>query len=844
MTIKLWDVPDAHEVQQLTGHRGEVRCVTFAPDGRTLASASNDRSIMVWDRETGEMRRQITGHAGDVRSVVFLPNGKQLVSGSVDKTIRFWDPQSGSEQKRVETHRAAIQGLACSRDGKTLASASDDKTIELLSAETGELQRTLTGHTDGVAQAAFSPDGRRLASASWDKTIRIWDVATGKLLLTINKQQAAVRSVSFSPNGNRLASGGDDHTIRLWDAEKCVELATLRGHRGPVTSVAFSADGRILASASADRTVMMWELEEAGRPGGKPPSGPREPNAGPAKAPDKPAAAKPSRAKEESAKQRAKAPVEPTPSPLFPTPHKAVPKGPEEPPAIGPTTSAKAPGAKPQGPPAATTSKPTGPVPPPAIAPFDAKTAKEHQAAWAKFLNVPVEMVNSIGMRFVLIPPGEFDMGSTEAEVARLLEEAKARNQPKWYMERLPFEAPKHRVRIKKPFYLGLCEVTQAQYEGVVGNNPSNFKDDATCPVEMVSWDEASAFCRKLTELPRERAVRAEYRLPTEAEWEYACRGGTTTAWYWGDNEAASKDHAWYDANGGGKTHPVAQKTPNSWGLYDMHGNAWEWCQDWWGDGYYATSPIDDPTGPTTGAVRADRGGAYQDPPPVCRATYRGYDPGHRDCIGFRLVRIVSYLENETTSPHKSDAEGSQSKHRPTPNPSAPAATSPAAEPVAAAGKPTGPTPPFAVTGVARFGVARLTCLAVSEFADGVRPGPTCRAVRFRNGSRGTRIRLAMRSGTKSSYRFAPSKKECPFSLTCDGPPCRRPRILVAAQLAVAFCGLLFRTQASNSSRSINPLNSSTPRTFTTSRSSIGSSGSCNAMHNSALLTSGCEKAR
>ena len=159
MTVKLWDVPDAHEVQQLTGHRGEVRCVTFAPDGQTLASASSDRSIAVWVRETGEMRRQITGHTGDVRSVVYLPNGNQLVSGSVDKTIRFWDPQSGSEQKKVETHRAAVQSVACSRDGKTLASSSDDKTIELLSAETGELRRTLTGHTDGVAQAAFSPDG-------------------------------------------------------------------------------------------------------------------------------------------------------------------------------------------------------------------------------------------------------------------------------------------------------------------------------------------------------------------------------------------------------------------------------------------------------------------------------------------------------------------------------------------------------------------------------------------------------------------------------------------------------------------------------------------------------------
>ena len=167
--------------------------------------------------------------------------------------------------------------------------------------------------------------------------------------------------------------------------------------------------------------------------------------------------------------------------------------------------------------------------PPPAIAPFDAAKAKEHQAAWAKHLGVPVEMENSIGMRFVLIPPGEFDMGSTEEEVAKLLEEAKATNQPSWYIERLPSEAPKHRVRITKPFYLGRCEVTQAEYERVVGSNPSKFKDDPTCPVEMVNWDEASAFCRKLGELPQEQAAHAEYRLPTEAEWEYACRAGTTT---------------------------------------------------------------------------------------------------------------------------------------------------------------------------------------------------------------------------------------------------------------------------------------------------------------------------
>ena len=247
-------------------------------------------------------------------------------------------------------------------------------------------------------------------------------------------------------------------------------------------------------------------------------------------------------------------------------------------------------------------------------------------------------------MKFMLIPPGEFDMGSTEAEVAKLLEQAKATNQPSWYIDRLPAEAPKHRVRITKPFYLGLCEVTQAQYERVTGTNPSQFKDDATCPVEMVSWDEASAFCRKLGELPQEQGARAEYRLATEAEWEYACRAGTTTTWYSGDDEAGLKDIAWYNANAEGKTHPVGQKSPNAWGLYDMHGNVWEWCQDWWADGYYATSPLDDPPGASGGSDRVDRGGSWNGHAGRCRAAYRyGCEPSYRyDDLGFRLARTVS----------------------------------------------------------------------------------------------------------------------------------------------------------------------------------------------------------
>jgi len=284
--------------------------------------------------------------------------------------------------------------------------------------------------------------------------------------------------------------------------------------------------------------------------------------------------------------------------------------------------------------------------PPAAIAPFDAAKAKEHQAAWAKYLGVEVESENSIGIRFVLIPPGEFDMGSTKEEVAKLLEEAKATNQPSWYIKQVPSEAPKHRVRMTNPFYLAPSEVTQAQYERVMGSNPSKFKEDTNCPVEMVNWDEASAFCRKLGELPEERSGQSAYRLPTEAEWEYSCRAGTTTTWYSGDDEAGLKEIAWYTANAGGKTHPVCEKTPNAWGLYDMHGNVWEWCQDWWAVDYFGASPLDDPTGPTGGSNRVIRGGGWANDAVYCRAAYRCWnEPSNRYNIsmGFRLARAVSF---------------------------------------------------------------------------------------------------------------------------------------------------------------------------------------------------------
>ena len=219
------------------------------------------------------------------------------------------------------------------------------------------------------------------------------------------------------------------------------------------------------------------------------------------------------------------------------------------------------------------------------------------------------ESADSIGMEFKLIPAGTFTMvDGGEA----------------------------HEVTVTKPFKMGVHEVTQAHYEQVMGVNPSYFKG-AENPVEKVSWGDAVEFCRRLSDLPAEKAAGNVYRLPTEAEWEYACRAGTTTMYSFGDDDSELGDYARFRGNSGTKTHPVGSKQPNAWGLYDMHGNVFEWCQDWHGD--YPSGAVTDPTGPAVGSSRVIRGGCWLDPAVICRSAFRsGYEPSIRDYYyGFRV---------------------------------------------------------------------------------------------------------------------------------------------------------------------------------------------------------------
>ena len=245
-------------------------------------------------------------------------------------------------------------------------------------------------------------------------------------------------------------------------------------------------------------------------------------------------------------------------------------------------------------------------IPPPTGTP----TATTSPQAASPQVNTDSAAFHELMAGFVTIPAGEFMMGAETGS---------------------PAEKPAHRVRLSQPFEMSKHEITQAQWEALMGNNPSYFKG-ANRPVEQVSWYDAQEFIGKLNALDDGYI----YRLPTEAEWEYACRAGRN-ADYAGKLDAM----AWYDANADNMTHPVGAKQPNAWGLYDMLGNVFEWCQDWYDEGYYAQSSEVDPLGPASGTFRVKRGGGWMFPANFARPTARDlFTPAYRfNYVGLRLVR-------------------------------------------------------------------------------------------------------------------------------------------------------------------------------------------------------------
>ena len=263
----------------------------------------------------------------------------------------------------------------------------------------------------------------------------------------------------------------------------------------------------------------------------------------------------------------------------------------------------------------------------------EAREVGETGGAGGAKANVTIELGDGVVMEFVLIPAGSFQMGSDENSGDG-------------------DESPIHPVTLTQPYYLGRYEVTQAQWEKIMGNNPSKFRGDKL-PVESVSWNDCQQFLAKL-----QQKVGRKFALPTEAQWEFACRSGTTTPWSFGPQADSAVDFAWIGENSGASPHPVGQKKPNAWGLYDMHGNVWEWCADWYNKHAYSNNADKDPSGPASGENRISRGGAWGDNPDGVRSAVRNCNgpDGANQGLGLRCVLLIESVAPPPSSGLKSSA--------------------------------------------------------------------------------------------------------------------------------------------------------------------------------------------
>ncbi len=588
-TAKIWKVSDGEKLFTLESHTDTISTVQFSPDSSLLVTSSLDKTAKIWKVSDGSLLATLKGHTEALRSAIFSPDGKQIVTISYDKTAKIWDSKSGNLIKTLVGHNGAIYDVSYSKDGQLIATASADKTIKIWDSKSGDLKTTFSGHQSGVLTLAFSPDSRLLVTGSIDKTAKIWQIPEGKLLYTLTKHRETITSVQFNIDGKTILTTSKDKTACLWNAETANLLNTLVGHDSDIVKGEFSPDGKLVVTIAFDNTARIWETATGKAlmiyadynilcSGTFSNDGEKILIASTAT----------------NIKIWNLSPESRSPKEISLIVKEKVPKDLKEGrlvPREQPLTNEKAKIEK-------------------------QETAKETTPSD----NTVIDVLNDqLKIEMVKIKGGSFEMGSPANEQGHAWDELL------------------HKVTVS-PFYIGKYEVTQAQWNAVASlpvmniflvTYPAHFNGD-DLPVENVSWDEAVEFCARLSKLTGKN-----YHLPTEAEWEYAARAGSK-----GPFAGNLDEMAWYVKNSAEKIHPVGQKKPNAWGLYDVHGNVWEWCSDYW-YGNYPSTPVVDPKGPISGIYHSFRGGSWFEGPLGCRLALRVHNVNTNRItgVGLRLAR-------------------------------------------------------------------------------------------------------------------------------------------------------------------------------------------------------------
>jgi small GTP-binding protein len=264
-TIKLWDLKTGKCRATLKGHNEKVYCVALTPDGKTIVSGADDKTIKLWDLKTRKCRDTLKGHTELVINLALTSEGKTIVSTSYDNTLKLWDLKTRKCRDTLKGNNSPIYCVALTPDGKTIVSGADDKTIKLWDLKTRKCRDTLKGNNSPIYCVALTPDGKTIVSGAEDSTIKLWDLKSGKCRATLEGHTGWIASLALTPDGKTIVSGAEDKTIKLWDLKSGKCRATLKGHTETVRTLTLPPDGKTIISGSYDKTLRVWKMPELGK---------------------------------------------------------------------------------------------------------------------------------------------------------------------------------------------------------------------------------------------------------------------------------------------------------------------------------------------------------------------------------------------------------------------------------------------------------------------------------------------------------------------------------------------------------------------------------------------------